>query len=246
MTHNYNCWKCDHFLAENVLSSLSGRCTRKAPKGLSQNGLREIWFNCGIIAGFRIGGPGLMTVISRTGKIDQTHLVWFEDTEGLNDNDSYPWVIPAGYKLTKLVVALSSANTGAASVGTAPVLRINVAQVGGTSITTLATVPVPLDPAHCHEYDYLNDDFVTAEYDLPTPVPIGMGVWGLRIDLRTGSDPNVITQVRNPMIGALVRYDPTLTDAVSKGKYALINDGTVNLCSKFKPNTGTVPVVPEV
>jgi hypothetical protein len=246
MTRTYNCWKCDHFMPENVLTSLAGRCTRRAPRGLSQNGLKEIWFNAGLISEFLIGGPGLMTVISRGGVFTTTHLVWFEDTEGMNDNDSFPWVIPAGYKLTKLVVALSRANTGAASVGTAPVLNINVAQVGGTAMTNLATVPVPIDPAHCHEYDHATDDFVISEYDLPVPVAIGMGLWGLRIDLTTASDPNVITQLRNPMIGALARYDPELTDALSKNKYALIPDGTANRCGKFKPAIGIIPVVPEV
>lgn len=252
MTRNYFCWKCDHFLPDNVLTALSGRCTRKAPHALSQNGFgaapAEIWYNAGIVNPILIGGPGLMTVISRSGDITQKHLVWFEDTEGLNDNDSYPWVIPAGYQLTKLCVALSRANTGAATVGIRPVLNLNIATVGGTAITTLARVPVPLDPLHCGILDAAADNYQFVEYDLTPPLSIPAGLWGIRIDLVDGLDENVIVQVRNPQIGALVRYNHNLalTANSSLAKYAAIPDGTTNRCGKFKPATGTVPAVPVI
>jgi hypothetical protein len=248
------CWNCHFFIANDPAAALDGVCVRHAPKGFdfSSFNLANLYsyrldFGRCLAAGTMEGDAVLPLHINGDG--DSTPPTCFAtDASGLNNDGILPFVLPAIARSPITVnVSASRLNSGAASVGSAPILTLVPVNVGGDTQAAGVPLLIPIPPASVQVKDTATDLFVDINAVIEILPSINPGLIGFRADL-TGDTENDINQVRNLKIGILMgnRIGPTLTPETSKTKWAQITNGSTQNCGEFKPTTETIPAIPEI
>lgn len=238
------CWYCQHFIPDNPETLVSGICARRAPKGADYQSLytakqNSFWLDIGhiIAAGTIQSGSALPLHIAGYGAGPAScHAA---DTTGLSAADILPFSIPLFDTINVAAWALSASllNSGAASVGSAPILHLYQIRVNNGDQTVLNEIPIPIAPANVGINGNVTDLFVNTNGIFTTPVALSPGCCGFRLDLtQTGEDD--ISEVRNLKMGLLVMgssLPETSSAEISKSKYAAITDGTAVSCGEFRP-----------
>lgn len=246
-TKNYKCWNCRFFVADDPERQIYGRCRRHAPHNLDFMGFAafrdRIQFQAGYFsADIKIGGSCQMYRANGDPLVDMPIV---PPNLGYNSNQSFPYTIPGGFYLERISWAASLLNVGTATVGAAPVLKLNLYQVQSGSFPLVDTIELPVLPAYVGIAGNVTDAFGNFNYQIPEPFQIPAGQFGWKLDL-TDTDDNVIAEVRNVNF-CLIASPLTEIDfdsAESIAKYARISDGTTMWCGEFKENNNTIPPEP--
>jgi len=247
------CWDCQFFIADNAETLKTGICVRRAPKGADFSAFalanaysyRLEMGHC-LAAGTQVGDAVIPLHID--GNADNMPPTCHAtDATGLNANDILPFSLPEGaYFAVKFTLSASRLNTGAATVGLIPKLKLVPVLVRGDDQAAGSVIELPLAPGVCQPHDTATDLFSTHQITLGLENYLLTGLIGFRLDL-SGTSEDYISQVRNLKLGiemALTVGNNSTTPPTSKAKYAAITDGSIQYCGDFKRTTETIPAIP--
>jgi hypothetical protein len=251
------CWNCKYFVADNPATLLSGRCHRHAPSGLDYLTYRFINRSmCHLEFGNMdpsgdVFGNGDLVPLYQNADNWGTTLCWDADDSGWNDSVINPFMIPFAGKIVRCQLAAARLNTGAATVGTNPILKIQQVQVRGTNqLVNPDVIKIPINPLYCQARDTAADNFhdIAIGTDVMhtlTMNPLSQGAVGYRVDC-TAEDENQIYQFRLLKISFLICdwNGVDIGPEASLEKWAFISDGTQNKCGEYARSIVTVPPIP--
>jgi hypothetical protein len=247
------CWNCQFFQADDPDTLLTGVCRRHAPKAADYQSYlvpekKTMTLDMGhcLAAGTMVGEA--VVPLFKLGAGDAVPASCHAtDASGINANDILPFSIPKSYRPIIVSVSASRANSGAATVGANPVLKLVPVVVGGDTQGVVETVEIPIPGDNVQPKDTATDQFFDIRYTFPLLNPIGMGLVGFRVDL-TGDTEDDVAQVRNLKIGLLVGEltgDLSPSPLKSKAKFAVISLANTDFCGEFQKKTGEIPAIPE-
>jgi hypothetical protein len=247
------CWDCQFFIADNAATVKTGICVRKAPTGADFSAFalanaysyRLEMGHC-LAAGTMVGDAVIPLHID--GNADSMppscHAT---DATGMNADDILPFSLPEGaYFAVKFHLAASRLNTGAATVGLNPKLKLVPVRVNGDDQGASSVIELILSASSCQPHGTGTDLFSSQNITLGLENYLISGLVGFRVDL-SGTSEDYISQVRNLKIGiemALVVGNNSITPPTSKAKFAAITDGSIQYCGDFKRTTETIPAIP--
>jgi hypothetical protein len=248
------CWNCQFFVPDDPETLLTGVCRRHAPKAVDYQSYslpekHSMTLDMGhcLAAGTQVGEA--VVPLFQLGAGDAVPASCHAtDATGMDANDILPFSIPEVYRPLAVSVSASRANSGAATVGANPILKLVPINVGGTSQGVAETVEIPIEGANVQAKDTGTDQFFDIRYTFPKLNPIATGLVGFRVDL-TGTTEDDIAQVRNLKIGLIVGdlIGSTFPSPVmSKAKFATISLGNTDFCGEFQKSTGAIPAIPVI
>lgn len=246
------CWNCQYFEADDPETLLTGVCRRHAPKGAdyqgfwlpNQRAIRLEFGHC-LAAGTMVGEALVPLFILGAGDAvpASCHAT---DATGMNANDILPLQVPEAFRPITASVSASRLNSGDATVGANPILKLQPVVVGGDSQGIGETLEIPIPGANVQAKDTGTDQFVDINFDFELENPINSGLIGFRADL-TGTTEDDIAQVRNLKVALLIGNlmgSTSPNPITSKAKWAVISLGNTDFCGEFQKKTGTIPAIP--
>jgi hypothetical protein len=249
------CWNCKFFEADDPETLLTGVCRRHAPRGVdfSSYGLPEqtdsrIDIGHCLAAGTMVG-DALIPLFNLGAGDALPPTCHAANGTGMNANDILPLELPSPWRPVRAYVSASRLNTGAASVGANPVLKIQPISIEGDSQIPGETIEIICDGADCQAHDTGTDNFVDFQYVFPLTNPVLSGLVGFRATL-DGTSEDEIAQVRNLKIGLLLADNIGSAGApnpiTSKAKWAVISLGNTDFCGEFEKAIATIPPIPAI
>lgn len=235
---SYNCSKCHFFKTNTALSENSGECHRKSPTGKDANGLANglrdaRFFEAGVISDTIFSETDVYLYRNQFELLDEADpLPVSKGSTGLNSNEIFPFSPQFGMNLYSIQCTASLANTGAATIGEAPILKLKVYRIYGSTVQLLNTLEMATaTTSTIGIFGDLVDGFprFSAYVDPLLSIPSN-ALFGFEIELDTSNSEDYIAEIRNPMV--MLRcyrtYSPT-------NPFSLIPDKTIIRCGEFKP-----------
>lgn len=245
------CWNCKFFEHDDSGGDFpnGGICRRYAPQGRDTNGLaanrRYIELQLGRISEtiFKAADSPLSLFLNQQATAALPSL---EAAAGYNGNGVWPCLIDGNWMLEAISLRCSLANTGAASVGD-PKFQVEayVMDSDGDGMTLYHTVdldPGSGDPVGIegNTSDGLCRAFASDLYPDNASGMHAPAFGGYAIKL-TDDDPDLIGEIRNPMIGVLLsQYIPAIINAT----FPYLQRGDSMQCGDFVANSGSIPALP--
>jgi hypothetical protein len=249
------CWNCKFFAADDPETLLTGVCRRHAPRGVDYSSLNlpeqtdsRIDIGHCLAAGTMVGDALIPLHILGAGDALPATCHAANDT-GMNANDILPLELPKPWRPVRVRVSASRLNTGAATVGANPILKIQPIIIGGDAQGAGETIEIVCDGADCQPHDTGTDKFVDFQYVFPLANLVNGGLVGFRATL-DGTSEDEIAQVRNLKIGLLLGDNigtaGSPSPIKSKAKWAVISLGNTDFCGEFEKAISTIPPIPEI
>lgn len=247
------CWKCKYFIATNAETSLAGICVRNAPKNadfVSYYALSRysMTFNFGYVGDPSLQGGDILPLIKGGWYLD-TPTCHASNAQGLATDDINPFAVGSGAKIKSVAVYAARMNTGAATVGTNPVLHLRQKNVVLATQTDGAVIDIPIPASMCNPTGTAVDKLVVAKLNFDPNANTGIYTCsGFVADL-TGSTENDIAAIRNLGVQIIMESldaDTPNTPVSSAGKFGQISDGTTMQCGDFALSETTIPAIPEI
>jgi hypothetical protein len=246
---NEICWNCKYFDHDSQGGAFpnGGACRRYAPRGRDTNGLaankRFIEYQFGLVSEtiYKAANSPLALFMNQQGTGVLPSLA---AAAGYNANTYWPMLNDGSWCLEAMSFCCSLANTGADSVGD-PKLQIESYVVDGTTKTLYHTVDLDIasgDPVGVegNATDGFCRAFATGLYTDNATVMHAVNFGGYAVKL-TDDDPDLIGEIRNPMLSVLMsRYIPEITNA----SFPYLQRGDTMTCGDFVQSTGTIPALP--
>lgn len=240
------CWNCKYFEHNNEQGIYSGRCRRHAPRGVDMNGFGTfetaiaVRLQAGIVGAtiFKAASDPLLALNYDSSATMPTG----KSATGYEAHDVFPLLVPAGYKAVSAVFCASLVNTGAATVGAAPTMDIELYSVVAGSVALVGTGTIVFDQADVGVEGNTTPQFVkkTVNFSLLYP-DLGNKLIAIGVKL-VDDDEDLISEVQDPMV--CIEASKNLSVDLDEYPFPWVVNGNIVGCGEFEQNNDVIPPLP--